>query len=57
MLRAEIKVVKRFPHSMAVGYVPLSADAALAGDYKDLVFENDVMALNRLFPVGCDRKF
>ena len=41
MLRAEIKVVKRFPHSMAVGYVPLSADAALAGDYKDLVFEND----------------
>lgn len=22
LLRAEIKVVKRFPHSMAVGYVP-----------------------------------
>lgn len=44
MLRAEIKVVKRFPHSMAVGYVPLSADAALAGDYKDLVFENDTDA-------------
>jgi len=44
LLRAEIKVVKRFPHSMAVGYVPLSADAALAGDYKDLVFENDTDA-------------
>lgn len=44
LLKAEIKVVKRFPHSMAVGYVPLSADAALAGDYKDLVFENDTDA-------------
>ena len=29
-----------------LGYVPLSADAALAGDYKDLVFE---MILMRLF--------
>lgn len=44
LLRAEIKVVKRFPHSMAVSYVDLSADAALAGDYKDLVFENDTDA-------------
>lgn len=44
LLDAEIKVVKRFPHSMAVGYVPLSADAALAGDYKDLVFENNTDA-------------
>ena len=44
LLRAEIKVVKRFPHSMAVGYVPLSADAALAGDYKDLKFVNNLDA-------------
>ncbi len=44
LLNAEIKVVERYPHSMAVGYVPLSADAALAGDYKDLVFENDTDA-------------
>jgi vancomycin resistance protein YoaR len=44
LLRAEIKVVKRFSHSMAVSYVDLAADAALAGDYKDLVFENDTDA-------------
>lgn len=44
LLNAEIKIVERYPHSMAVSYVPLSADAALAGDYKDLVFENDTDA-------------
>ena len=44
LLRAEIKVVKRFPHSMSVGYVDFAADAALAGDYKDLVFKNDTDA-------------
>lgn len=44
LLRAEIKVVKRFSHSMAVSYVDLAADAALAGDYKDLVFENNTDA-------------
>lgn len=44
LLNAEIKVVERFSHSMAVSYVDLAADAALAGDYKDLVFENDTDA-------------
>ena len=44
LLRAEIKVVKRFPHSLSVGYVDFAADAALAGDYKDLVFENNTDA-------------
>ena len=44
LLRAEIKVVTRFSHSMSVSYVDLAADAALAGDYKDLVFENDTDA-------------
>ena len=44
LLRAELKIVERYPHSMAVSYVDLSADAALAGDYKDLVFENDTDA-------------
>lgn len=44
LLEAEIKVVERYSHSMAVSYVPLAADAALAGDYKDLVFENDTDA-------------
>lgn len=44
LLNAEVKIVERYPHSMAVSYVPLSADAALAGDYKDLVFENNTDA-------------
>lgn len=44
LLRAEIKIVERYSHSMAVSYVDLAADAALAGDYKDLVFENDTDA-------------
>lgn len=44
LLNAEIKIVERYPHSMAVSYVDLAADAALAGDYKDLVFENDTDA-------------
>ena len=44
LLNAELKIVERYPHSMAVSYVPLSADAALAGDYKDLVFENNTDA-------------
>ena len=44
LLKAEIKITERYPHSMAVSYVPLSADAALAGDYKDLVFENNTDA-------------
>lgn len=44
LLNAEIKVVTRFSHSMAVSYVDLAADAALAGDYKDLVFENNTDA-------------
>ncbi len=44
LLRAEIKVLKRFPHSMSVSYVDFAADAALAGDYKDLVFENNTDA-------------
>ena len=44
LLRAEIKITERHDHSMAVGYVDLGADAALAGDYKDLVFLNDTDA-------------
>lgn len=41
VLRAELKIVERFPHSMVVTYVEPSMDAAIAGDYKDLKFEND----------------
>ncbi|MCR5836292.1 MAG: VanW family protein [Lachnospiraceae bacterium] len=44
LLRAEMEIVERYPHSMSVGYVPLAADAALAGDYKDLKFKNNTDA-------------
>ena len=41
LLRAEVEIVKRYPHSMLVSYVDPSADAAIAGDVKDLVFKNN----------------
>ena len=41
VLFSELKVVKRYPHSMLVAYVPPSRDAAIAGDTKDFVFENN----------------
>ncbi len=40
-LRAELGIVQRAAHSMRVGYVEPSMDAAIAGDYKDLKFENN----------------
>ena len=39
VIRAELNVTERFNHSMTVHYVPLSADAAIAGTTKDLKFE------------------
>lgn len=44
VLLAELDVVERSNHSMAVGYVPLAADAALAGSWKDLKFQNSTDA-------------
>ena len=41
-IRAELEIVERFNHSMLVGYVDPSADAAIAGDYKDLKFKNNL---------------
>ncbi len=41
LIRAEIKITERSPHSMTVSYVEPSMDAAIAGDYKDLKFENN----------------
>lgn len=38
---AELEVVERRNHSLAVGYVPLGRDAAIAGDYTDFKFRND----------------
>lgn len=37
---AELEITQRQPHSMMVGYVKPSMDAAIAGDYKDLKFKN-----------------
>ncbi len=41
VLRAELEVTERSPHSMTVHYVDLSEDAAIAGTYKDFKFVND----------------
>lgn len=40
-IRAELDIVMRYNHSMIVGYVPPSDDAAIAGEYKDLRFKNN----------------
>ncbi len=41
VLRSELEIVERHEHSMTVGYVQLSADAAIAGTYKDFKFKNN----------------
>lgn len=41
VLFSELQVDERYPHSLTVGYVPLSRDAAIAGDYMDFKFTND----------------
>ena len=40
-LEAELEIVQRQNHSMTVGYVKPSEDAAIAGTYKDLKFKNN----------------
>ncbi len=40
VIRAELEVTQRSGHSMIVTYVDPSADAAIAGTYKDLKFKN-----------------
>ncbi len=44
VLRAELEVTERYPHSMTVHYVELSEDAAIAGTYKDFKFVNSTQA-------------
>ena len=41
---AELEITMRFNHSMLVSYVQPSMDAAIAGDYKDLRFKNNLDA-------------
>ena len=40
-LRAELEISQRQNHSMVVGYVKPSQDAAIAGTYKDIKFTNN----------------
>lgn len=42
VILAELEVTERFNHSMIVSYVKPSMDAAIAGDYKDLCFVNNL---------------
>lgn len=44
VLLAELDVVERYNHSMIVNYVDPSADAAIAGTYKDFKFKNSTDA-------------
>ncbi len=41
VLKSELEVVERQPHSMTISYVDLSRDAAIAGTYKDFKFKNN----------------
>lgn len=41
ILRSELEVTERYPHSMNVSYVSLAADAAMADTYKNLKFKNN----------------
>lgn len=41
VLKAELEITERMPHSMVVTYVQPAMDAAIAGDYKDLKFTNN----------------
>ena len=43
-LRAEIEIIQRNCHSMKVSYVPISADAAIAGGVLDLKLRNNLDA-------------
>lgn len=42
VIEAELEVTSRQPHSMTVNYVKPSRDAAIAGDYKDFRFKNNL---------------
>lgn len=43
-IRAELEITERWAHSMVVGYVDASADAAISGTYKNLKFVNNTEA-------------
>lgn len=44
VLESELEVTERSSHSMSIGYVDLSRDAAIAGTWKNLKFKNNTNA-------------
>ena len=56
VLLSELEVVERSNHSMIVTYVDPSADAAIAGTYKDFKFKNDTDAPIYIEGVTADKK-
>ncbi len=44
VIRAELQIDERHPHSMVVSYVPYSSDAAIAEGSKDFIFTNSTDA-------------
>ena len=44
VLESELEVTERASHSMSIGYVDLSRDAAIAGTWKNLKFKNNTDA-------------
>lgn len=42
VLLAELEIVERSPHSMTVSYIELGRDAAMAEEYKDFKFKNNL---------------
>ncbi|MBQ3027658.1 MAG: VanW family protein [Lachnospiraceae bacterium] len=56
LLQTKLEIAMRYPHSMPVGYVPLGRDAAIAGDYKDLRFVNNMKAPVILLCEGAEEK-
>lgn len=44
VILSELEISERSAHSMTVSYVPVSMDAAIAGDYMDLKFVNNTEA-------------
>lgn len=42
VIRSELEIVTRYPHSMVVSYVKPSMDAAISEGFKDLVFKNNL---------------
>ena len=41
VVKANLEIIRSNKHSLPVSYVPVGTDAAVAYDYKDLIFKNN----------------